>query len=131
MTVRDLPEVDDALEEIRSEHPRAADIFQELLAPHRAALENDWLSTGAAAEIAGVSTQTIRNWVDAGWLESRRRTPFGWRQVSAAALRDVAMFRNIRQAQLRDRDISEEQAAEALQARRRTTRRAAVGSGSR
>lgn len=134
MTVGELPEVEDALDEvqdaldeIRPRHPRAVQILEGLVAPYRAAHESDWISTGQAAAIVGVTPQTIRNWVDSGWVDSRRRSPFGRRLVSTAALRDVARFRSAREAQANRHHISEEEAAEALQARRRTDAAAEVG----
>lgn len=129
MTARDLPEIERAIEDIRTDRPRVAEIFEKLVAPHVAALDDDWITTGQAAAVVGVSVQTIRNWVDAGWLASRRANALGRREVRSSALRDVARFRDARQGQKHLRTVTKEQAAEALRAHRKAKSAPNVGGG--
>lgn len=127
VTTNDVPEIDAALDEIRDTHPHAAEVLSNLYAPHRAAAYGDWLTTGQAAEVMGCTPQTIRNWVDAGWLPVRRGGLVGTRRlIDGSALADLARFREARGRMPR---VREEDAAEALQAHRRANARTPVGGG--
>ena len=133
MSTSDHVEVDSALQDMRGRHPRAAAIFEQLYAPHRAIARGKLLTTGEVAAILEVTPQTVRNWVDAGWLPSRRRSRFGRRLIEASAIGEVAKFRSARQRLAAARpSISEGQAAEALRAHRAADRASTkVGSGPR
>lgn len=132
ISTRDHVEVDSALQDIRQEHPRAAAILEELFAPHRAAARGEQLTTGQAALILGVTPQSVRNWVDAGWLPSQRRSPFGRRMIDPSALVELGRFRTNRDLLAASGGvITEEQAAETLRAHRAKRSTAEVGGGSR
>ena len=48
--------------------------------------ESSSLTTRQAAQLLGVSTQTIRNWVDRGWLEGRRPRRLAHRRIPSEAV---------------------------------------------
>jgi len=133
ISTRDLVEVDSALEDIREEHPRAAAILEQLYAPHRAVAQGGLLTTGQVAAIMEVTTQTVRNWVDAGWLPAVRRYGVGRRLIKATAIGNVERFRTARERLAATGPaFTEGQATEALRAHRARGRdRAKVGGGSR
>lgn len=132
LTVEDVTAVDSVLEDIRESNPRAAGILERLYAPQRAVATQEWLTTGEVAAYLGVSRQTVRNWVDAGWLASARRAPFGRRMIDATSLADVGKFRASQKRQTQTAPpITEEQAVEAVRAIRNETAHAEVGGGTR
>lgn len=51
-----------------------------------------WIRIGAAAEMLGASVDTVRRWIDAGRLPSRR-TPNGQREVALADVSRLAAER--------------------------------------
>jgi len=55
--------------------------------------DNELLSTGEAAAIAGVSTETIRSWVRHGRLQARRLSN-GWRIYHRGEVERVARERH-------------------------------------
>ena len=132
ISTRDHLEIDSALQEIRNEHPRAAEILEQLVAPHRALANRELLTTGQVARILDVTPQTVRNWVDAGWLSSRKRNPFGRRLIEAAALVRVSEFRSARdRIAATTRTIGEEEAAQVLSTVRAGRSAAKVGGSPR
>jgi excisionase family DNA binding protein len=91
LTARDAAELKAAAEEIRDAHPKAALWLEygvrKLVGPARGNL-----STREVAEFLGVTPQTVRNWVDRGWLEGSRHR-LGRRQIPIEALSAVIEMR--------------------------------------
>jgi excisionase family DNA binding protein len=52
-----------------------------------------YLTTGQVADMLDVTTQTVRNWADRGWLPSSRMRPTGRRKIPRSAIDDVVAFR--------------------------------------
>jgi excisionase family DNA binding protein len=52
-----------------------------------------YLTTGEVADMLDVTTQTVRNWADRGWLPSARMRPTGRRRIPRAAIDEVVAFR--------------------------------------
>ena len=84
LSAEDAAELKSAADEIRDIHPKAAMWLEygvrTLVGPARGNL-----STSEAAEFLGVTPQTVRNWVDRGWLEGTRHR-LGRRQIPIEAL---------------------------------------------
>jgi excisionase family DNA binding protein len=94
--------------------------------------QDDTLSTTEAAQLLGVSDQTIRNWTDLKWLPAHRAHPLARRKIPAAAVRQVREFRAQLPGIPNAKRMSDEDAV-ALVARRRARKRstAAVAGRSR
>ena len=52
-----------------------------------------YLTTGQAARLLDVTSQTVRNWADRGWLASERARPLGRRHIEQAAVDRMLAFR--------------------------------------
>lgn len=92
LTEADRIEVGRAIEEIRERRPEAAELLREAL-DLVTAKQRETLTTSQVARIVGVTPQTIRNWVDWGWIPSRRRHSRGRREIPPEALDGLLAFR--------------------------------------
>ena len=92
LTEADWIEVGRAIEEIRARRPEAAELLREALDLATAA-QPKTLTTSEVASIVGVTPQTVRNWVDRGWIPSRRRHRRGRREIPREALDGLLAFR--------------------------------------
>jgi excisionase family DNA binding protein len=63
----------------------------------------DHVSTIEAAAYLGVTPQTVRNWVDRGWVKASRHHRLGRRQIPLAALDGVATSRAARRRIVKQR----------------------------
>lgn len=80
--VRELEETADYLEGSR---PNAARLIRRIL-PFVGSKGETTVSTATAASVLGVTPQTVRNWVDRGWLPAHRAHPLGRRRIPVQAL---------------------------------------------
>jgi transposase-like protein len=77
----------DALPTVKRENPRAEEIIRRLItAVDGLSAAPAHVSISEAARIFGVTTQTVRNWVDRGWILGAWKTPAGTRMIPRAAL---------------------------------------------
>ncbi|MEX2522872.1 MAG: helix-turn-helix domain-containing protein [Chloroflexota bacterium] len=95
LTAADIDELEEATEELRRTRPKAARILVRILDLARSPDDTLW-TTAQVARALDVSTQTVRNWVDAGWLPAERAHPLGRRRIPASALAGVWEFRAAR-----------------------------------
>lgn len=125
LTAADATELESAASELERSRPTAAFLIRQLI---RAATDarRDHVTTGTAARFFGVSEQTVRNWIDRGWLPARRLHPLGRRQIPVEALRPVRQFRASRQALVKVR-MDEGEAEAVLRAGREEAAAAEVG----
>lgn len=86
----DREQIEAALPTWSDSSPEAAEVLRRLLAALEAS-ESDYCSTGEAAQVFGVTQQTIRNWVDRGWLPGSR-VERGHRLIPSAAVEKAAGF---------------------------------------
>lgn len=102
VSAADAPELEAAADELEAYRPKAAWVLRmwarRLVGPAR-----DYLSTTEAAAYLGVTPQTIRNWVDRGWVNASRRHRLGPRQIPIAALEGVAASRTARRKVVKQR----------------------------
>lgn len=100
LTAEQVAEIETAAEELDRTRPGAAALIRRLV---RAATEPQpgYVSTTEAARILGVSSQTVRNWVDRGWLPGSRAHRLGRRQIPRAALEGVMRFDAARERKVR------------------------------
>lgn len=92
LTAADIDELEKTAEELHRTRPKAARILARILAAARSPDDMLW-TTAQVAQALDVSTQTVRNWVDAGWLPAQRTHPLGRRRIPASALSGVWQFR--------------------------------------
>ena len=94
--------------------------------------EDETLTTTEAAQLLGVSDQTVRNWTDLKWLPAYRAHPLARRKIPAAAVRQVREFRDQLPWIPNEKRMSDEDAV-ALVAKQRARKRqgAAVAGRSR
>jgi MerR family regulatory protein len=98
LTPQERNEVEAALPAITPVSGVAADVLQRMLdadpiAPRRATGPADqYASISEAAKVFGVTTQSIRNWIDKGLLAAYL-TPAGTRKVRREGLERVKAFR--------------------------------------
>ena len=115
---RDVVKV--ALPGIRRQSPEAAKIIVRLIKvaySPEPAQEDPYVSVSDAAEVLGVTRQTVRNWADRGWIPSQRR-PGGARRIPRSALASAEALRRPRPPV---RDLTPEQQAAIIAAPRRAT----------
>ena len=75
-----------ALPAVKRENPKAEEIIRRLIAAiEELSAERSYASITEVAAAFGVTTQTIRNWADRGWLPSQR-TPGGTRRIPRSVL---------------------------------------------
>ncbi len=75
-----------ALPAVKRESPTAEEIIRRLIAAvGELSTERPHASITEVAAAFGVTTQTIRNWADRGWLPSQR-TPGGTRRIPRSVL---------------------------------------------
>jgi excisionase family DNA binding protein len=118
MTAALAAELRDASEDIRDRWPRAAEYLENAVRTGRAQIEPEaeYLTTAQAARLLHVTDQTVRNWVDRGWLDGCR-VEGGRRMIPASALRGVVAFeRSRRVAMFRGAAADEQDVAEVLAA---------------
>ena len=124
ISTKDREELMALAEEVRSERPRAASALTRLLAAV-ATDSAELLTTTQVAGLVGVTDQTVRNWVDRGWLPSRRRLHgLGRRMIPKKAVEGLRAFDQVRL----DTRLSEDEAVELVRTHRRERARAKVGS---
>ena len=110
LSAADAPELEAAADELDPYRPKAAWVLRmwarRLVGPAR-----NHLSTTEAAAYLGVTPQTVRNWVDRGWVKASRHHGVGRRQIPVDALDGVAASRAARRRvvkqRLTDRQIDE------------------------
>lgn len=77
----------DTLPAVKRENPRAEEIIRRLLtAVDGLSAAPAHVSITEAAKTFGVTTQTVRNWVDRGWIPGAWKTPSGTRMIPRSAL---------------------------------------------
>ena len=107
-----------ALPAIRRTSPEAAKLISRLVSAYRNGKVVEASTYAPIAEVAaafGVSDQTIRNWVDRGWLPSQR-TITGRRKIPRTVLASAQALRRTRPA---TPDLSAEQIEAIITAPRR------------
>ena len=107
-----------ALPAIRRTSPEAAKVISRLVSAYRNGKVVEASTYAPIAEVAaafGVSDQTIRNWVDRGWLPSQR-TITGRRKIPRTVLASAQALRRTRPA---TPDLSAEQIEAIITAPRR------------
>lgn len=120
LTSSDIAELEHLAKEVEVSRPHAARVLRRVLKMAVHPAEEQMLTTGAAAIELGVSEQTVRNWVDAGWLPGRRLHRLGRRMISESALRGVKAFDAVK---LRPKkQVSEDDAVELVRQHRRARR---------
>lgn len=110
--------ITDALPAIRRTSPEAAKLIRRLVTAYRSGRVADASTYAPIAEVAatfGVTEQTIRNWVDRGWLPSQR-TMTGRRKIPRTVLASAQALRRTRPA---SPDLSAEQIEAIVNAPRR------------
>lgn len=86
----DREQIEAALPSWSDSSPEAAAALRRLLEALQASAA-DFCSTGEAAQVFGVTQQTVRNWVDRGWLPGSRLEG-GHRMIPRAAVERAAGF---------------------------------------
>lgn len=120
LTSSDIAELEHLAQEVETSRPHAARLLRRVLKTAVRPAEEHLVTTGAAAIELGVSEQTIRNWVDAGWLPARRLHRLGRRMIPESALRGVKAFDAVK---IRSKkQLSEEDAVELVRQNRRARR---------
>ena len=125
LTAADAAELESAASDLEQSRPAAALLIRRLVRAATGA-RRDYVTTGTAARFFGVTEQTVRNWIDRGWLPARRLRPLGRRQIPVEALRAVEQFRASRDALVKVR-MDEAEAAAVLRADREEAAAAEVG----
>lgn len=120
LTSSDIAELEHLANEVETARPHAARVLRRLLKTSVRPAKEQMLTTGAAAIELGVSGQTIRNWVDAGWLPARRLHRLGRRMIPESALRGVKAFDAV--ALRSKKQLSEDDAVELVRQHRRARR---------
>ena len=95
LSTADAPELEAAADELDASRPKAAWVLR-LWARRLAGPARDHLSTTEAAAYLGVTPQTVRNWVDRGWVQASRHHRLGRRQIPLASLDGIAKSRAAR-----------------------------------
>lgn len=112
LSAADAPELEAAADELDSYRPKAAWVLRmwarRLVGPAR-----NHLSTTEAAAYLGVTPQTVRNWVDRGWVQASRHRGVGRRQIPLESLDGVATSRAARRRVIKQR-LTESQIDELL-----------------
>lgn len=110
------------LEQLNGSWSNAASLLRQAAGELRQG-ERKSLTTGEVAGLLGVTDQTIRNWVDLGWLPSEEPTPGGHRRIPLEAIEPVLSLRAARRRV--SLSLTDEAAAELV--RRHRTRRQSSG----
>jgi excisionase family DNA binding protein len=92
LTSSDIAELETLAEEVKASRPHASRLLRRVLKVAVRPSEETLMTTTQAAEILGVSDQTVRNWADAGWLPARRLHKLGRRMIPEASLRAARAF---------------------------------------
>ncbi|MGH2498734.1 MAG: helix-turn-helix domain-containing protein [Candidatus Limnocylindria bacterium] len=117
LSATDVRELERLATEIESSKPRAAQAIRKAIAPTASQTADEYASVGEASRILRVSDQTIRNWVDSGWLQGIRRGPLRRRFVLRSSLEAVQRFDSV---QLQPKTaMTEDDAARVAQEHRR------------
>ena len=125
ISTRDREELETLARDMRRKRPRAASALKRVLTALAAGSDAELLTTTQVAAFMSVSDQTIRNWVDRGWLPSRRRLHgLGRRMIPRKAIEGLRAFDQVRL----DSRLSEDDAVELVRAHRRERARSKVGS---
>ena len=77
--------------ELSSTRPDDARVLSRILRNDKT--PSQYVTTSEAASILGVTSQTVRNWVDRGWLPAKRPRPFAHRRIERRHLDSVADIR--------------------------------------
>lgn len=118
-TDEDEQTIAEALPALRRTSPEAAKLIRRLVTAFRAGRVADASTYAPIGEVAatfGVTNQTIRNWVDRGWLPSQR-TMTGRRKIPRTVLASAQALRRPRPA---IPELSPEQIAAIVSAPRRS-----------
>lgn len=121
LTEEEEQAITQALPAIRRTSPEAAKLIRRLVRAYRNGKVVDASTYAPIAEVAatfGVTDQTIRNWVDRGWLPSQR-TVTGRRKIPRTVLASAQALRRTRPA---SPDLSAEQIEAIINAPRRARR---------
>lgn len=118
LTAAETKELERLAAELEDTKPRAAQVIRKVIAaPAVETAAEEYVSVGDAARILDVSDQTVRNWVDSGWLKGVRRGPLGRRRILRSSLDAVQRFDA---AQLKTKTaMTENDAARMVQQHRR------------
>jgi excisionase family DNA binding protein len=117
MTRADLAELEILADEIKTSRPHVSRLLRRLLKSVVRPADETLVTTTEAANILGVSDQTVRNWADAGWLPSRRAHRLGRRMIPESALRSAKAFDAVKLKP--KKAVSGDEAVELVRKRRR------------
>jgi excisionase family DNA binding protein len=92
LTASEAAEVEAFAEELKTTRPVVAYVLRRVLKNARVP-RHEYLTTGEAAALLGVTAQTVRNWADRKWLASERVRPLGRRHIAKAAVEEMLAFR--------------------------------------
>lgn len=84
LTAAETDEVKAGARDLKRSRPALAAVLRRLLATRDDLA--DGLTTRQAADLIGVSAQTVRNWADRGWLLSTRSHPLSRRKIDRSAI---------------------------------------------
>lgn len=77
---------------IERTEPRVASVIRKAIAVRVAPTAGQYATVGQAAKVLQVSDQTVRNWLDSGWLTGIRRGPLRRRLILRSSLDAVQRF---------------------------------------
>ncbi len=80
-------------QELEGTRPELADIIGRVLGSAAETGARAHVTTTEAAAALGVSPQTIRNWIDRGWLRAHRPNALAHRRIARKDFEAVAAFR--------------------------------------
>ena len=79
--------------EFEDSRPDVARVIRKVLGQTQGEPAPAYVTTTEAAAVIGVSAQTVRNWIDRGWLSARRSHPLAHRRISRQELDRLLDFR--------------------------------------